>query len=125
MGQRNFSHFLCVYTISSGVPLALLFLTSCTNTSRSRPDILRESPCTIRKALQWRFSDHSQWAALAVNTSTGEPLYSLNADIPLMPGSTVKLITTAAALQILGPDYTLDPKLLVPRINANGTYNRC
>jgi len=39
--------------------------------------------------------------------ATGEELYRMKSDIPRIPGSTVKLATAAAALQILGPDTRL------------------
>lgn len=40
-----------------------------------------------------------------VDPATGEELISLNADKLLIPASTMKLITTAAVLRILGTDY--------------------
>jgi serine-type D-Ala-D-Ala carboxypeptidase/endopeptidase (penicillin-binding protein 4) len=41
----------------------------------------------------------------AVNVRTGEELYAFQADRPLHPASTMKLLTTAAALHTLGPSY--------------------
>jgi serine-type D-Ala-D-Ala carboxypeptidase/endopeptidase (penicillin-binding protein 4) len=43
---------------------------------------------------------------------TGEPLFAVNADDPLNPASNVKLIATATALELLGPDFRYPTRLL-------------
>jgi D-alanyl-D-alanine carboxypeptidase/D-alanyl-D-alanine-endopeptidase (penicillin-binding protein 4) len=43
--------------------------------------------------------------AVLVLAPDGKVVYSQNADIPLMPASTLKVATCAAALATLGPDY--------------------
>lgn len=43
---------------------------------------------------------------------TGEPLFSVNADDPLNPASNVKMISTATALELLGPDFKYPTRLL-------------
>ncbi|MCH0540706.1 D-alanyl-D-alanine carboxypeptidase/D-alanyl-D-alanine-endopeptidase [Streptomyces sp. MUM 203J] len=45
--------------------------------------------------------------AAVVDTATGRQLYGNGATTPLTPASTVKLVTTAAALSALGPDHRL------------------
>ncbi len=40
-----------------------------------------------------------------VNVRTGEEVYAWGEDRPLLPASTMKLLTTAAALRTLGPDF--------------------
>lgn len=45
------------------------------------------------------------WGIQVVNLETGNIVYSRNADIGLVPASNQKIITTAAALHNLGPDY--------------------
>ena len=40
-----------------------------------------------------------------VDTGSGETLYARGADTPLNPASNVKLVTTAAALRVLGPEH--------------------
>jgi serine-type D-Ala-D-Ala carboxypeptidase/endopeptidase (penicillin-binding protein 4) len=42
---------------------------------------------------------------LAIDTKTGETIAELNPDLSLMPASTLKLITTAAAYEILGKNF--------------------
>ncbi len=48
--------------------------------------------------------DHATVSAYAVNTKTGDLVLSENGDKSLVPASCVKAITTATALQILGPE---------------------
>jgi len=45
---------------------------------------------------------------------TGEPIFSVYPDDPLNPASNVKLISTAAALDILGPDFRYVSRVLGP-----------
>ena len=46
------------------------------------------------------------WGVLIVNPRTGDTLYSKNAGKLFMPASNMKIVTSAAALTLLGPDYT-------------------
>lgn len=48
---------------------------------------------------------NGQWGVLVVNPRTGDTLYSKNAGKLFMPASNMKIITSAAALTLLGPDY--------------------
>ena len=43
---------------------------------------------------------------------TGQPLFAVNADETLNPASNVKMISTAAALELLGPDFKYPTRLL-------------
>jgi D-alanyl-D-alanine carboxypeptidase/D-alanyl-D-alanine-endopeptidase (penicillin-binding protein 4) len=43
---------------------------------------------------------------------TGEALFAVNADDPLNPASNVKMISTATALELLGPDFRYPTRLL-------------
>jgi len=45
------------------------------------------------------------WGLLVVDAATGETLYEKNADHYFTPASNMKLLTTALALDKLGPDY--------------------
>jgi D-alanyl-D-alanine carboxypeptidase/D-alanyl-D-alanine-endopeptidase (penicillin-binding protein 4) len=46
-----------------------------------------------------------QYSIVIVKADTGEVAYSHNANEALMPASNMKIVTTAAALKYLGPDY--------------------
>lgn len=43
--------------------------------------------------------------AVVVDADTGEEIYARNPDAMLVPASNMKMLTTAAALATLGPDY--------------------
>ncbi len=45
------------------------------------------------------------FAVQILNAKTGSILYSRNASSPMVPASNMKIITTAAALKLLGPDF--------------------
>lgn len=45
---------------------------------------------------------------------TGEPLFAVNADDPLNPASNVKMISTATALDLLGPSFRYPTRVLGP-----------
>jgi serine-type D-Ala-D-Ala carboxypeptidase/endopeptidase (penicillin-binding protein 4) len=45
------------------------------------------------------------WGALIVDPATGDTLYSLNPHKLVMPASNMKVITSAVALHLLGPDF--------------------
>jgi len=51
-------------------------------------------------------------AVLIYNPQTQDTIYSLNADVSMIPASNTKLFTTATALNLLGGDYALSTKLL-------------
>ena len=45
------------------------------------------------------------WGVFIRDLDTGRVLYDRNADLPMIPASNMKLVSTAAALDALGPDY--------------------
>jgi D-alanyl-D-alanine carboxypeptidase/D-alanyl-D-alanine-endopeptidase (penicillin-binding protein 4) len=55
--------------------------------------------------------DHASASAYAVNTETGEVVMDESSEKSLMPASCIKTITTAAALQILGPEMRFQTDL--------------
>src|SRR5699024_8030133 len=46
------------------------------------------------------------------HADTGEMLYSHDGDKRLRPASTIKLLSSAAVLDVLGPDYQFKPEVL-------------
>lgn len=59
-----------------------------------------------------------------VVTEGGAPLASHGDDVGLVPASTQKLLTAAAALAVIGPDATLDTVAVAARAPENGTVER-
>ena len=59
-----------------------------------------------------------EWGILIVDAATGETLYEKNADAYFVPASNMKLLTTALALDTLGPDYRFRST-----IESNGTVD--
>lgn len=55
--------------------------------------------------------DHAIVSIYAVDTDTGHVLVEKNRDLSLMPASCMKIITTAAALHVLGGDYRFETHL--------------
>lgn len=54
---------------------------------------------------------------------TGDPLFAVNADDPLNPASNVKMISTATALDLMGPAFRYTTRLLGPDPDATGTIH--
>jgi D-alanyl-D-alanine carboxypeptidase/D-alanyl-D-alanine-endopeptidase (penicillin-binding protein 4) len=50
--------------------------------------------------------------SVSVRDPSGQQVVSLQADAPLMPASNQKLLTTGAALRVLGPEFTFQTRLL-------------
>ncbi len=54
------------------------------------------------------------------DAETGEPIFSKNLDVPRTPASNLKLVSTAAALSSLGPDYVFATRLMAANANEQG-----
>src|SRR5256714_5288411 len=83
-------------------------LTGCVSVMRSvRPGSSRAQLHHIIDSLtnQAEFRN-GNWAVLIVNSRTGDTMYSRNAGKLFMAASNMKIITSAVALSLLGPDYT-------------------
>jgi D-alanyl-D-alanine carboxypeptidase/D-alanyl-D-alanine-endopeptidase (penicillin-binding protein 4) len=55
--------------------------------------------------------DHAVAGIYAVDTATGKVLIDKNSDLSLVPSSCMKIVTTAAALQLLGADARFETSL--------------
>src|SRR5882762_3331815 len=82
-------------------------LTSCVTVMRTAH--LTSSRAQLRREIDSLTSQqifrNAQWGVLIVNPRTGDTLYSKNAGKLFMPASNLKIITSAAALTLLGPEY--------------------
>ena len=53
-----------------------------------------------------------QWGAMVVSLTRGDTLFAQNVGAPLMPASTMKLLTSSLAFERLGPNYQLSTDVL-------------
>jgi D-alanyl-D-alanine carboxypeptidase/D-alanyl-D-alanine-endopeptidase (penicillin-binding protein 4) len=68
-----------------------------------------------------RLGPHATVAVRVVSLDTGQVLYERNPDFSLNPASNMKLVTSAAALARLGPDYRFTTRVLAARRPEGGT----
>lgn len=64
-----------------------------------------------------------RWSVLAVSLDRGDTLLALAPSEPMIPASNMKLLTTAAALWYLGPDYRYSTFLLADGPQNGGTLD--
>jgi serine-type D-Ala-D-Ala carboxypeptidase/endopeptidase (penicillin-binding protein 4) len=65
-----------------------------------------------------------QFGIMAVSLTRGDTLFMHNAGIPLMPASTMKMLTSAAAFEQLGPQYQFSTDVLYDgTLGADGTLS--
>jgi D-alanyl-D-alanine carboxypeptidase/D-alanyl-D-alanine-endopeptidase (penicillin-binding protein 4) len=62
------------------------------------------------------------WGVLVMSVTRGDTLYSENPDLLLKPASTMKLMSTALALEKFGPDHTFATQVLADGA-SNGAAN--
>ena len=94
---------------------ACVAVSSCATVSHAvRPTASRDELRTLIDSLtsQPEFRG-GFWGVLVVNPRTGDTIYSKNAGKLFMPASNMKIITSSAALTLLGPDYTYKTTFLV------------
>lgn len=91
-----------------------------TSAPRAETIELRSGLDRLLLASSWR---DAEWGVLVLSLDHGDTLYAINPDEPLAPASNVKLITTAAALQTLGPDYRFDTYLMTNGDVENGVLH--
>lgn len=65
-----------------------------------------------------------EWGAMIVSLTRGDTLYEHNADAMMQPASTMKMYTSAAALDRFGPDYSFKtPVLRDGAVASDGTLH--
>jgi D-alanyl-D-alanine carboxypeptidase/D-alanyl-D-alanine-endopeptidase (penicillin-binding protein 4) len=60
----------------------------------------------VKQAANTPSLKYGQWSMYAINSKTGEVLVDINSQRGMAPASNLKLITSAAALELLGEGYT-------------------
>ena len=69
-----------------------------------RPDVARFR-ARVDSVLAEAYAQKAFWGVLIVDSDSGETLYDLNADRFFTPASNAKIVTSALALSMLGPDF--------------------
>jgi serine-type D-Ala-D-Ala carboxypeptidase/endopeptidase (penicillin-binding protein 4) len=65
-----------------------------------------------------------RFGIMAISLTRGDTLFAHNAGVPLMPASTMKMLTSAAAFERLGPGYQFSTDVLYDgTLGADGTLN--
>ena len=65
-----------------------------------------------------------EWGAIIVSLTRGDTLFAQNADAMMQPASTMKMFTSAVALDRFGPDYTFrTPVLRDGQVAADGSLS--
>jgi len=64
--------------------------------------------------------ERSFWSVLVRPLNSSESLYELNATKLMMPGSALKIVTAAAAAELLGWDYQFETRIVSPAPLENG-----
>lgn len=75
----------------------------------------------IDAVLRHQDFDDATWGALVVDLQTGRTLYTANERRRFIPASNMKLVTTAAALDALGPQFRYTTRLYAQGTIAHGT----
>lgn len=88
-------------SLSLGWVTALLLLLPAMGAGQSTEELGRDLG-DLFDAYRW---GDAKWGALVVSLDSGDTIFALAPDDPLAPASNVKLITSAAALHVLGPDF--------------------
>ncbi len=107
-GLRTYLIYPAIFVISFAAMKnyikKLLFITICwyfTLNALAAADLGAE----INKIISSDSQKKVKFAVKIINADTAETLYQHNADQPFIPASNMKIITTAAALELLGPDF--------------------
>jgi D-alanyl-D-alanine carboxypeptidase/D-alanyl-D-alanine-endopeptidase (penicillin-binding protein 4) len=82
--------------------LLVCFVLVCVSAGVSKADLAGKVETVVASQAQGKV----RIAVKIVNPASGAVIYSRSASSPLIPASNMKLVTTAAALHYLGPDFT-------------------
>ncbi|HWN67393.1 MAG TPA: D-alanyl-D-alanine carboxypeptidase, partial [Haliangium sp.] len=87
---------------------------------REQPSVESELIEELRRLESQRPLRRGTTAIYVVDATTGRTIYAVHEDEPLNPASNVKLISTATALDVLGPDWRYTTRVLGPAPGPDG-----
>jgi serine-type D-Ala-D-Ala carboxypeptidase/endopeptidase (penicillin-binding protein 4) len=129
---RSASIHLSSRTDAKGAFALVLLLVVSACHAAPRPAVVPSSPGAGRTAQLQRDIQtilatpaltRSYWGILVRSAKNNDTLYSVNADKLLMPGSTMKIVTLAAAAERLGWGYVYDTRLVATGSIDDGVLN--
>ena len=80
-------------------------------------------PLPVQSALNHRKLPHDTLSLFVQDLDSGEAVLNWQDDVPRNPGSTIKLLTTLVALDVLGPTYRWDTNIYALGEGENGTLS--
>src|SRR5687768_13957539 len=106
--------------------LALLFTTvaGCSRAATAPSPATNERAAlrfTIDSMLAAPEVRQARWGVLIVDPENGDTLYSRDAGKLMVPASNMKILTSAAALDALGPDFAYETAILVRGVIQDST----
>jgi D-alanyl-D-alanine carboxypeptidase/D-alanyl-D-alanine-endopeptidase (penicillin-binding protein 4) len=87
---------------------------------RPAPDRVGQLRTQIDQLIQANDLEQAQWGIKIISIDRNEVLYERNSRIPIIPASNMKIVTAAAALLRLGPDFHYETKLITNAPIVNG-----
>jgi D-alanyl-D-alanine carboxypeptidase/D-alanyl-D-alanine-endopeptidase (penicillin-binding protein 4) len=112
--------------IAGSAVIALLFLVTASAPSRAVPPAIassRDLNDRIRTVLASKCLNPAGVGIEVVSLKDGVEVFSRNADLPLKPASNQKLLTSAAALALLKPDYVFPTLFYAKESPRNGVVD--
>ncbi len=110
------------HLILSGVFIITLMIASHSASSAEIAN-LKKLPNTVQKILENYKIPEQSLSLYIKEIDQRQPLLTLNGDIPRNPASSIKIITTFAGLELLGPAYTWQTNFYLDGILTDGTLD--
>src|SRR4029450_12701942 len=76
------------------------------------PDRIGQLRAQIDQLIWANDLEQAQWGIKIISIDRNEVLYERNSRVPIIPASNMKIVTAAAALLRLGPDFRYETKLI-------------
>ena len=87
---------------------------------RPAPDRIAQLRIQIDQLIRDYELEHALWGIKIVSIDRNEVFYERNSRVPIVPASNMKIVTAAAALLRLGPDFKYETKLIADGPIVNG-----
>jgi len=110
------------HLILSGV-FAITLMTASHSASSAENAAMDKLPSAVQKILKNYKIPEKSLSLYIKEIDKRQPLITLNADVPRNPASTIKIITTFAGLELLGPTYTWQTNFYLDGTLSDGTLD--